>query len=613
MEDPAERVLRRKLDAINYRKLAAIENVALHRFVADYVQLCNPDSVFVGTDSPQDIAYVRRRAWESGAEKKLATEGHTVHFDGYHDQARDRANTKYLLPPGTELGERLNSVEKQKGLKEVRSYLRDSMRGRELFVRFFCLGPQDSPFSIPATQLTDSPYVAHSNDILYRKGYETFRKVGDSNDFFRFVHTQGELKDGVSVNVEKRRVYIDLDERTVYSANTQYGGNTIGLKKLAMRLAINKASAEGWLTEHMLIVGVRGPGDRVTYFTGAFPSACGKTSTAMVPGESIVGDDIAYLRVIDGEARAANVECGIFGIIRDVNPRDDPIIWEALHRPGEVIFSNVLVSDEAVPYWLGMGEERTPEKGRNYSGEWWAGKTDGAGKQIPLAHRNARYTIGLERLPNCDPHLHDPGGVPVSGIIYGGRDSDTSVPVEQAFDWTHGIVTKGACLESETTAATLGKEGVRVANPMSNLDFVSIPLGRYIQDNIAFGERLDSAPLIFGVNNFLKDHQGQYLNAMEDKRVWLKWMELRVHGEVEVVERPTGLIPRYEDVRRLFREHLGKDYSRREYEQQFAPRIPENLQKLQRAEEFFRSGVPDAPEVVFEILGAQRERLQAAQ
>ncbi|MBS3761914.1 MAG: phosphoenolpyruvate carboxykinase (GTP) [Planctomycetes bacterium] len=603
--------LRQNLSEENCQKLFAIDIPFLEQFVAKYVELGQPESVFVATDSDEDVEYVRRLAVETGEEQELNTPGHTVHFDGYYDQARDKENTKYLLAPETDLGERLNSVDKETGLKEVHEFLEGSMKSKELLVRFFCLGPQSSPFSIRAVQLTDSPYVAHSEDILYRRGYDEFLQMDSTDSFFRFVHSEGKLEEGVSTEVDKRRVYIDLDEDIVYSTNTQYGGNTIGLKKLALRLAINKASREGWLAEHMLVAGIHGPNDRVTYFTGAYPSACGKTSTAMLPGESVVGDDIAYLRPIDGKLRAANVESGIFGIIRDVNTDDDPIIWDALHRPAEIIFSNVLVGDDNNPYWLGMGEE-IPDHGRNHSGEWHAGKTDNEGREITPSHKNARYTLHLESLSNCDPHLHDPEGVEVSGVIYGGRDSDTSVPVEQAFDWTHGIITKGASLESETTAATLGEEGVRVFQPMSNIDFVSIPLGQYIQNNIDAVKGLDSEPIIFGVNYFLKDESGDYLNGMHDKRVWLKWMELRVHDEVEALERPTGLIPRYEDLASLFDTILGQSYSRVEYEEQFRLRIPENLAKIDRIEQVYRESVPDTPDILFEALEAQRKRLESA-
>lgn len=200
-----------------------------------------------------------------------------------------------------------------------------------------------------------------------------------SSDFFYFLHSAGELNEGKTVNIDKRRIYIDLTENRVYTVNNQYAGNSVGLKKLAFRLAIQKANREDWLAEHMFLMGVHGKPGRVTYFAGAFPSACGKTSTAMLPGQTIVGDDIAYLRNINGRLKAVNVEKGIFGIIQDVNPSDDPLIYEALTTPREVIFSNVLVHD-GKPYWLGMGQE-VPDSGINYSGEWYKGKkTKGAGK-----------------------------------------------------------------------------------------------------------------------------------------------------------------------------------------------------------------------------------------
>jgi len=335
--------IREKLGRENYRKLIAIENPKLHEFIYKYIELCNPDKVFVCTDSSEDIQYIRERAIETGEERKLAIPGHTVHFDGYYDQARDKEHTKILVPKGVNLGSNLNVMDRDEGLEEIHNILKNIMEGHELYVLFFCLGPINSEFSIPSVQLTDSSYVAHSENLLYRHGYDVFKKFGECERFFRFVHSAGKLRDGISVNFDKRRIYIDTEENIVFSVNTQYGGNTIGLKKLAMRLAINLASKEGWLTEHMFIMGVHGPGNRVTYFTGAFPSLCGKTSTAMLNGETIIGDDIAYLRKIDGEIRAVNVERGIFGIIKGINSRDDPIIWEVLNNPGEIIFSNVLV------------------------------------------------------------------------------------------------------------------------------------------------------------------------------------------------------------------------------------------------------------------------------
>ena len=602
-------MLEEKCGDRSYHKLESLKNPALLDFVARYVEHCNPASVFVRTDSAEDSQYIRDKAIENGEEKKLALPGHTVHFDGYDDQARDKANTKYLLPPDVQLGADIKSVDRSAGLGEMKNLLKNIMAGKEMYVAFFCLGPTHSPFSIPAIQITDSSYVAHSEDILIRKGYEMFKKLKKADGFFKFVHSAGELEAGVSRNVDKRRVYIDLEDNIVFSANTQYAGNTVGLKKLAMRLAIKKASYEGWLTEHMFIMGVHGPKGRASYFAGSFPSACGKTATAMLEGETVVGDDIAYLRNIDGKIRAVNVECGMFGIIRDVNQEGDPLIWEALKSPGEVIFSNVLVTEEKKPYWLGDGR-KVPDKGINYSGEWFIGKKDAKGSEITHSHKNARYTVRLSELKNCDPKLNDPQGVELAGIIYGGRDSDTTLPVEQAFDWNHGILMKGATIESETTAATLGKEGVRKFNLMANIDFLSIPMGRYINNNCDLGNSVKNPPQIFSVNYFLKDKDGKYLNGIKDKHVWLKWAELRIHGDVPAIKTPTGYIPEYEDLKQLFKEVLGKEYSREDYVKQFTLRIPENLEKIKRITDIYKTKVPDTPHILFEALEAQKQRLE---
>lgn len=610
--DTTGSVLSARLGEENYQKLARIDHPELHRFIAKYIELCNPDEVFVCTDSSHDIDYIRQSALRNSEESRLAIDGHTVHFDSYYDQGRDREHTNILVPKGVALGSSIVTGDREQELKEIHEILKDMMKGKELYIRFFCLGPTNSDFSIPCLQLTDSSYVAHSEDLLYRPGYEEFIRQGASAHFFKFVHSQGELDErNVSKNLDKRRIYIDLEDEVVYSANTQYGGNTIGLKKLAMRLAINQGAKEGWLTEHMLIMGIKGPGERVTYFTGAFPSLCGKTSTAMLENEIIVGDDIAYLREKDGEVRAVNVEKGVFGIIMGINSKDDPIQWKVLHSPGEIIFSNVLVTEGRKVFWIGKDGD-APPRGQNHSGEWFKGKTDDKGREIPPSHPNARFTLALNLFDNLDPRLDDPEGIVIGGFVYGGRDSDTCVPVEEAFDWTHGIITKGGSLESESTAATLGKEGVREFTPMSNLDFLSIPIGKYIQVNLDFGKDLKNPPFIFSVNYFLKDKEGDFLNEKTDKKVWYKWMELRVHNDVGYIETPTGRIPEYEDLKRLFKEVLNKDYAPEDYSNQFMVRIPENLAKIDRVKNIFETQVPDTPRKVFELLEEQRERLNQA-
>lgn len=597
------------LDSKSQRNLDELKNEHVTAIVNMAIELCKPDKVTVLTDSEDDMEYVRKVAVENGEEQKLNMSGHTVHFDGCDDQGRDKANTKYLLSKDVEFGLDINSMDRDEGLDEMKSLLDGAMRGKEMLVRFYCLGPVNSKFSIPALQITDSAYVAHSEDLLYRPGYEEFKRLNGTNEFFHFIHSAGRLRNGVSIDTDKRRIYIDLQQNRVFSVNTQYAGNTVGLKKLALRLAIQKASREGWLAEHMFVMGVRDDDNQVTYFTGAFPSACGKTSTAMLPGQLIVGDDIAYLRNIDGMMRAVNVETGIFGIIQDVNTVDDPVIYKALTSPREVIYSNVLVKD-GEPYWLGMGQD-LPDAGINYAGEWWKGKTDENGKEISPAHKNARYTIRIKELDNADPRLDDPEGVPVAGIIYGGRDSDTSVPVAETLSWSHGVLI-GSSLESETTAATLGKEGERKHNPMANLDFLAIPVGKYIESHLRAVEDIQKTPTIFSVNYFLRSEStGKYLNGILDKQVWVQWANGRVNGVFEAIKTPIGHIPKYDDLKSLFARHLDKEYTEEEYVEQFSIKVSKYLDKYNRMKKIYEN-LSDIPEDFMTELSDQIARLETA-
>lgn len=606
--------LQAKTSQDDYEKLSAIDNTDVHRAIYESAELCNPDNIFVCSDTPDEVAFIRNMAIVAGEESAaLAIPGHTFHFDGPHDQGRDRQVTKLLVPKGDSLNNALNQIEREEGLTEVHGLCKDSMKERTMIVRFLTLGPIDSEFTIYCLECTDSWYVAHSVDLLYRKGYEAFRRAGPGTEFFNTLHSAGKLNGNmVSLNHQKKRIYIDYVTNTVYSINNQYAGNSIGFKKLALRLAIRKAHQEGWLAEHFMIMGVNGPSKRKTYIAGAFPSACGKTSTAMLPGETILADDIGYVRNIGGVCRAVNIECGIFGIIQDINPRDDPLIYEILNNPGEIIFTNILVKD-ARPWWLGM-DEKLPETGKNFTGDWFEGKTDEKGEKVPPAHKNARYTVSLKVLSNCDPELESPAGVELGGILYGGRDYRSYVPVQQGFDWEHGIVAYGAALETETTFATIEAEGKHEINIMSIQDFISIPLGQYLHNYLQFGKNLDRVPLVFGVNYFLRDLKtGEFLNEHQDKHVWVKWMELRIHNDVKALKSPTGWIPKYEDLQPLFRQVLNKDYTKEDYIRQFTIRVSENLAKLSRVEAFYHENIPDLSSEVWHVLNEQRERLVKAQ
>ena len=598
-----ETLLKEKLSEVSYAKLMKLENEKVNEFVGNFAKHCNPKSIYVCDDSKEDEEYIKAKALEIGEEFQLAKKGQTIHWDGYGDQARDKVNTRYMVyKENLENMKSLNSVEYEKGYEEIMGIAENIMEGKDTVVKFFCEGPAHSEFTMPCVQFTDSWYVAHSEAILYRPGYDHFMKMKKKDDFFRFIHSAGELDErNTSVNTDKRRIYMDTQNNIVYSMNDQYAGNSIGLKKHSMRLAISKSGKEGWLCEHMfLMAAIDKDKKRRTYFAGAYPSACGKTSTAMIPGEEIVGDDIAYFRNIDGEFRGVNVEQGIFGIIKDVNAEDDPVIFDNLMLEQETIFSNVLRGPDNSPYWLGSGLD-TPKKGDNHSGkDWFEGKKDAKGNEIPVAHGNARYTMRLDYLKNFDKKgFEAKQGVTVEGILYGGRDSDTCVPVEESATWEDGILIKACTLESETTSATLGKEGVRNPSPMANMDFVSYPLGEYTKNNIDFVKGIKDVPKVFSTNYFLRDENGKFSNDKLAKKVWLHWAEGRIHNEYEALDTPTGKIPLFKDLKVLFKKHLDYNYTEAEYNYQFTFRCTKWVEKLGRAKVYFKKMDAHTPEFIF--------------
>ena len=588
------------------KKIDLLQNQKILEFISHYIDLMEPSSIFLVTDSREDYEYIRRKSLEEGEERQLAVKMHTYHFDNYYDQARDKENTKILTPNGENLPF-INTMERSAGIAEVEGLMKGIMRGRTMIIGFFSLGPKDSPFSMKGVQITDSYYVMHSDMMLYRTDFDYFVR-NPGADFLRFVHSQGEVDTRkVSKNLKNRRIYFDLDGNRSLSVNTQYAGNTVGPKKLAFRITINRALKEGWLSEHMFLMGVNGSGGRITYLTGAFPSACGKTSTSMIPSEKIVGDDLVFIKEDRGKARAINVENGVFGIIDGVNEDDDAKLWNAIYSDREVIFSNVLVHN-GEPFWNGMGVD-IPDSGENHSGVWKRGNKDAEGNEITPSHKNARFTISLDSFDGLDREaLEAKEGVVVGGMIFGGRDSDTWPPVCESLNWNHGVINKGASIESETTAATLGKTGVRTFNPMSIMEFMSVDLGKYVRNYLDFGAKLKDKPLIFAVNYFLKEN-GKFLNEKIDKAVWLKWMEKRIHGEIGAVLTPIGYIPKYEDLKPLFKSVLNKDYTVKEYEEQFRIRVAKLIEKDVRIKEIYK-GIRTTPAEVFRELDEEIGRLK---
>lgn len=612
-----ETLLKEKMSEESFQKLAALKNDKVMDFVGTFAEHCDPKSIYVCDDSEKDTQYVREQALAKGEEHTLANSKQTIHWDGYGDQARDKKNTRFMVyKENMDKMASLNSVEYEEGLSEIMGIAKGIMKGKDAVVLFYSEGPTQSPFTIPCVQFTDSWYVAHSENILYRTAYSHFLNMKDDekDDFFRFIHSAGELdENGCTVNLQNRRIYMDTQNNIVYSMNDQYAGNSVGLKKHSMRLAINKSGQEGWLCEHMFVMAaVDKKKDRKTYFCGAYPSACGKTSTAMIPGEQIVGDDIAYFRNINGEFRAVNVEFGMFGIIKDVNEQDDPVIFKNLMIDQEVIFSNVLRGKDNKPYWLGMGVD-APDEGRNHFGEWKKGVKDAKGNEVGVAHGNARYTMRLDYLDNIDKAgFEAKDGVKVEGVLYGGRDSDITVPVEESPNWKDGILMKAATLESETTSATLGQEGVRTPSPMANMDFVSYPLGTYTMNNIKFGESVKDVPKVFSNNYFMRGEDGKFMTSKLAKKVWLHWAEGRIHGEYEALDTPTGKIPLYEDLKALFKEHLDEDFSKEKYDYLFTFRCTKWVDKLERTKAYYKKMDPNTPQEIFDYWDAAIAKINKA-
>ncbi|MEM1850158.1 MAG: phosphoenolpyruvate carboxykinase (GTP) [Desulfurococcaceae archaeon] len=607
--DEIVRRLSKYTDSSNLEKISKIKNTELLKWILDVAELTTPAKIFVITGSREDLDYIRKKAIENREEVPSRYNPlHTVHFDGPKDLARDRENTRILVPPGVTIP-MINTKERGEALTEVTELFRGIMKGKEMYVGLYCFGPRDSLFTLYGVQVTDSAYVVHSSNILYRVCYDVFTSREDLR-YMRFLHSAGERdENGWSLNIHKRRIYIDLDDRVVYSVNTQYAGNTVGLKKLSLRICVDMGYKEGWLCEHMFIVGVKGPGGRISYFTGAFPAGCGKTATALI-ADTVVGDDLAIIRNVDGLARAVNPEVGMFGIIDGVNPSDDPEIYEILTRKDtEVIFANVLLTEEGEVWW--NGKASPPKPGINYAGNWWPGKKDERGAELPPSHPNGRFTTSIFYLEKVDPRINDPMGVPVKGMIFGGRDPDTWVPVEESFDWDHGVVTKGASLESERTAAVLGQVGKMEFNPFAILDFLPLSPGAFVELHFKFGEKLIERPRVFGVNYFLRDKHGRYLTEKVDKRVWLKWMELRVNGDVDAIETPTGYIPLYEDLVKLFEKELGKEFGEGLYQKLFTVRVSKHLEKIERIWRTYKS-VADTPRKFYEIMLWQKRRLESA-
>ncbi len=614
--DAAKALFERKCDRENLIKLERISSEQALLKIANAISMTDPDAVFVNTGSAADLQRIRGMSLEKGEEQPLAIKDHTIHFDLAQEQARIVDRTFYIVNEDEEVSVLAKKILRNAAYDYIKKHMVGIARGKTLFVGFFSRGPVGAQASLPALEITTSTYVMHSADILYRHAYAQFDKeVERVGLLLTNVHSEGPNR---TEDLPNARVFMDRSWLTTFAMFCTYAGNTLLMKKGNHRFAVDLATyyhKEQELSEHMFITGMTGPGGRKTYFAGAAPSGCGKTTTAMV-GTDFIGDDLAQIWIApDGTLRAINPEKGIFGIVQDVNREGDPYLMKCLREEStEVIWSNVLIDENKTPHWVGNGEE-TPKRGFNFQGEWWEGKTDAKGTLIPLSHPNSRCTLANSSIENYNEQAaEDPSGVEVKVITYSGRDSDTMPPVVVAKNPNHGVVI-GASVLSAATATEVGVSGVR-RQPWANEPFIPGPLADYMDAQFVFfnSDKLKDKPLMVGLNYFLtrgaRGGEGsKLLGEKRDVKVWLNWLELRAHGDIDAIETPIGFIPKYEDLKGLFAK-IGKEYPKELYDKHFAFYIDNILARIDLQEEAYRKE-KRIPAMLFEVYTEQRKGLEA--
>ena len=522
-------------------------NRAVKQWVEEMVKLTKPDNIVWLDGSEEEREGLTKQALKTGEMIELDQEkypGGLYHRTAINDVARVEHLTFICTSKKEDAGPTNNWMAPSEAYEKLGKLFDGSMKGRTMYVIPYLMGPAASGFSKVGIELTDSIYVVLNMRIMTRMGKVAMDYLADSSNFVKGLHSKGEL------DPEKRFICHFPEDNTIWSIGSGYGGNVLlGKKCFSLRLASYMGRQEGWLAEHMLILGIENPKGEVSYIAAAFPSACGKTNLAMlVPPKSLsgykawtVGDDIAWMRVgEDGRLWAVNPEAGFFGVVPGTNMKSNPNAM--LTTTKNTIFTNVVLTPEKTVWWEGMRVE-PPEYATDWMGNPW---TPGNGKNG--AHPNSRFTAPARQCPSISPAWENPKGVPISAILFGGRRARIAPLVYQSFNWEQGVFV-GATMASETTAAATGAVGVVRRDPMAMLPFCGYNMGDYFDHWLKMVKKTPNPPKIFNLNWFRTSEKGEFLwpGYGENLRV-LNWILSRCNGEVGAVETPIGYLPEVDDI-----------------------------------------------------------------
>jgi phosphoenolpyruvate carboxykinase (GTP) len=576
-------------------------NDVVQQWVETCVALCQPDRVVWCNGSPEERQALIAQGLADGTFIELNQEklpGCYLHRSHPNDVARTEQLTFICTPSRDMAGPTNNWMNDRQAYGKLRGLFNGCMRGRTMYVVPFVMGPIGSPLAKVGVQLTDSIYVAVNMGLMTRMGDVAWRQLGESDEFTRCLHSLGD------VNPDRRFIcHFPLDN-TIWSFGSGYGGNALlGKKCLALRIASFLGQQQGWMAEHMLLMGATAPNGEKTYVAAAFPSACGKTNFAMLipPPKyqeegwriTTVGDDIVWMWVDEaGRLRAINPEAGYFGVLPGTNRHTNPNAMASMSH--DTIYTNVGLTPDGDVWWEGKTPEPPPHL-IDWTGQEW---TPEIGRQTgrKAAHPNSRFTAPMTNNPALDPAANDPNGVPVSAIIFGGRRSRTIPLVFQAFNWVHGVYL-GATLGSETTAAATGQVGVVRRDPMAMLPFIGYNIRDYLVHWFRMRKKMIDCPRGFHVNWFRRDDQGRYLwpGFGENMRV-LKWIIDRCHGRSYAFETVLGWMPRPGDI-----DLEGLPLTRAQFESIQSVDIESYKAELLSQEELFLKIAGDMPkEMIFQ-------------